>query len=191
MHSPDRRRKSTDMCINIQDVSRLRPKFCKNSTACALKLRSFRTPYISWSPVDIIAASLLMLTYYTPVYKMHIQLLSGCITSLALAGLALGQNCGGTFTNHCVSTWAGPNTSGGLVSAFVPNCDGSCHNQRFESLIASGQRIALGPAWYTTRCHVYSQPNCGGNEILDTGNLKGYTKFNSPGAQSIKCYYRC
>lgn len=122
---------------------------------------------------------------------MHLQLLSVYISSLALARGALGQSCGGQWSEHCVSTWAGANGGGGLVAAFVPNCDGSCHNEGFESLIASGQRIALGPAWWTTRCHVYSQPNCGGDEILDTGNLKGYKRFNSPGAQSLRCYYRC
>lgn len=110
---------------------------------------------------------------------------------LALSGAAVGQLCNNQFSRHCVSLWPKSGTGGQLVTSFVPNCDGQCHNARFESLIASGEPIALGPAYWTTRCHVWADQNCGGRKILDTGNLKSYTNFNAPGAQSIKCYYKC
>lgn len=112
-------------------------------------------------------------------------------TALMLFEGALGQLCAGQHSSHCVSAWAKPHSGDPLVTSFVPNCDGQCRNARFESIIASGETIALDPAWYTTRCHVWADQNCGGRKVLDTGNVKDYKRFDTPGAQSIKCCYRC
>lgn len=103
----------------------------------------------------------------------------------------MAQNCNGQPSRACVSLWARPNSGGPGVNAWVPNCSGHCHNQGFESIIAGGKPIALGPLWTTVRCHVYNRSNCGGNKILDTGNVKGYRTFNTPGAQSVICYMGC
>jgi hypothetical protein len=113
------------------------------------------------------------------------------IYALILLLSSLAGNCQGTpgtANGECVAYYYGPNcgNGGGLAGKYKPTCKGNCFKfNSFNSIAAEGDGT------YGTDCVVYSDDNCQ-NEIGDTGNhISGGPCNNFPGANSMKCYYRC
>ncbi|KAJ7477934.1 hypothetical protein B0H11DRAFT_1726180, partial [Mycena galericulata] len=69
---------------------------------------------------------------------------------------------------------------------YVPTCAGNCFQySSFNSLYIQGLDIFAG-----MDCHAYSDYNCQ-DEIVDSGNIDGGACVNTPGAQSMICYFDC
>ncbi|KAJ7684127.1 hypothetical protein DFH06DRAFT_970030, partial [Mycena polygramma] len=67
---------------------------------------------------------------------------------------------------------------------YIPTCNNACYQfSSFDSVEVSGSIRG-------TDCHIFSDANCQ-NEITDTGNIAEYQCFNTPGAQSMICYFGC
>ncbi|KAJ7478938.1 hypothetical protein FB451DRAFT_1240207 [Mycena latifolia] len=108
------------------------------------------------------------------------------ITAISLllhASIALSKSCDG---GECVSLYRGSDCQpAGELTDYVPTCGGNCYQfNSFDSVAVSGG-FADG-----TDCHIFSDINCQ-NEITDTGNVHSNKCVNTPGAQSMICYYAC
>ncbi|KAJ7347479.1 hypothetical protein DFH08DRAFT_960797 [Mycena albidolilacea] len=116
---------------------------------------------------------------------MHLKFFSAIISLVVGASLASAKECNGGG-GECVSHFHGSSCQGtNFIGDYVPTCGGNCFQySSFDSLLVEGS-LFLG-----TDCHVYSDYNCQ-NQIVDTGNILGTSCYNTPGAQSMRCFYDC
>ncbi|KAJ7756228.1 hypothetical protein B0H16DRAFT_695394 [Mycena metata] len=91
-----------------------------------------------------------------------------------------------TGTDACVELHRGADCSvDETLVSFIPSCGGGCYQySNFDSVEVGGTFL------FGTDCHVYSDFNCQ-DEILDTGNILTEKCVNTPGAQSLRCFFAC
>jgi hypothetical protein len=134
------------------------------------------------------------------------------LTLLPLAHAANCQNSPGVANGQCVKFYGNGECKGGALGSYKPDCTGACFRYNsFGSLSVGGDGTygtlfsisfglvdvpGNGRVWADrkegTRCVAYSDDNCN-NQVQDTGNVVvGAGKCSgTPGAKSMRCYYRC
>ncbi|KAJ6494970.1 hypothetical protein DFH09DRAFT_1206090 [Mycena vulgaris] len=98
--------------------------------------------------------------------------------------LTLAAGCSGS---ECAQLYHGSGCdSHSILTDFVPTCEGNCFQfSSFDSVLVSGN------GFKGTNCHIYSDNNCQ-NQVSDTGNqVEIGNCVNTPGAQSMKCFFDC
>ncbi|KAF7335008.1 hypothetical protein MVEN_02251000 [Mycena venus] len=100
--------------------------------------------------------------------------------------MVFSKPCSFESPTECVTIFGAENCSeGNFILNYTPTCAGNCYQySSFDSITVQGNTID------STNCYVYSDINCK-DLILETGDHQDTTCFNTPGAQSMICYFDC
>jgi hypothetical protein len=100
---------------------------------------------------------------------------------------AMAKSCSGTSgcVYYGVGDCAVKNQNGNILGDYVPTCGGNCFQfDHFDWVDVEGTGFT------GVHCFVYQDINCQ-NQVGNTGNTLTSNCINTPGAQSMKCYFGC